>query len=297
MESSREMVTIADLRQRVQHPVRQYNDVAGLVVGDHVSILVTKFFVERGISPTVATLSMLVFGVSGSLFVLRGGWLAVLGFACVFLYYVFDCVDGEVARFHKGEKLVWGYYDFLFHLAVKSSFFVCLGIYAARTTGEPVVFLFGLFALLAVLFQKFLQDVSSMLVCRYVFLSTNDSRERFIAQLTEGADPATLAVDGDLPGEQRPFAFHGFLPSVRAVATNFDLSTLFFLAAAIADLLTPPFRLLGWNADWKTALLVFYGIVMPLDFVDRLIHHARKDSFRAECRRLLRRAHHFRLPR
>ena len=289
------MVTIAELRKRVQEPVRQYNDVAGVLVGDHASILVTKLFVELGISPNVATLSMLVTGVSGSLLVLKGGGYAVAGFALVFLYYVFDCVDGEVARFHKGEKLVWGYWDFLFHLAVKASFFVCLGLYAARTTGEAWVFLFGLGALLAALFQKFLQDVSSMLVCRYVFLSTNDSRDRFVEQLVVGADPATFAVDGDLPGDQVPFRFAGFLPSLRAIATNFDLSTLFFLVASIADLWIGKFALLGIEFDLKILLLLFYGTVMPLDFIDRLVHHARKDRFRAECQRLLRRAHHFRL--
>src|SRR5262245_12106046 len=153
------MVTLAELRKRVQEPVRRYNDVAGVLVGDHVSIHVTRFFLACGISPTVATLSMLVFGVGGSLLALQGGSLAVVGFACVFLYYVFDCVDGEVARFHRGEKLVWGFYDFLFHLAVKGSFFVCLGIYAARVTGKPAFFFFGLAALLAVLFQKFLLDL------------------------------------------------------------------------------------------------------------------------------------------
>ena len=295
MESSRRMVTIAELRQRVQAPVRQYNDVAGVLVGDHVSILVTKLFVEWGISPTVATLSMLVFGVAGSLLVLAGGIVAVAGFACVFLYYVFDCVDGEVARYHKGEKLLWGYYDFLFHLAVKSAFFVCLGIYAARVTGEPAVFLFGLTALLAVLFQKFLQDVASMLVCRYVFLSTNESKSRFVEQLTEGADPATLAVDGDLPGEQRPFAFARFLPAVRAVATNFDLSTLVFLVTAVLDLWIEPFPVFGYPADLTTCLVAWYGVALPLDFVDRLIHHARNGEFRKEGQRLLRRAHHFRM--
>ena len=295
MESWRGMVTIAELRKRVQEPVRQYNDVAGVLVGDHASILVTKLFVELGISPTVGTLSMLVTGVAGSLLVLKGGGFAVAGFALVFLYYVFDCVDGEVARWHKGEKLVWGYYDFIFHLVVKASFFVCLAIYGARMTGAPEVFLFGLFALLAVLFQKFLQDVSSMLVCRYVLLSTNDSKDRFVEQLTAGSDPASLAVDGDLPGDQKPFRFQGFLPSLRAIATNFDLSTLFFLVAAIADLWLAPFPLFGWTVDLKTFLLLFYGVVMPLDFIDRLFHHARKDQFRAECRRLLRRAHHFRM--
>ena len=295
MESSRRMVKIAELRQRVQAPVRQYNDVAGVLVGDHVSIVVTKLFVEWGISPTVATLSMLVFGLAGSLLLLAGGIAAVAGFFCVFLYYVFDCVDGEVARWHQGEKLIWGYYDFLFHLAVKSAFFVCLGIYAARVTGEPAVLLFGLSALLAVLFQKFLQDVAAMLVSRYVLLSTNESKSRFVEQLTAGADPATLAVDGDLPGEQRPFAFARFLPAVRAIATNFDLSTLLFLAAAVVDLWIEPFPVFGHRADLTTCLVAWYGIALPLDFLDRLIHHARKGEFRKEGQRLLRRAHHFRL--
>jgi hypothetical protein len=240
---------------------------------------------------------MLVFGVTGSVLALYGGWLAVAGFACVFLYYVFDCVDGEVARFHKGEKLIWGFYDFLFHLAVKSSFFVCTGIYAARTTGKPVVFFFGLAALLAVLFQKFLLDLSVMLVSRYVLLSTNESRDRFAQQLTEGAASETLERDGDLPGDQEPFRFHGFLSTVRAVATNFDLSTLFFLAAALTDLVIAPFEFHGHPFDLKTALVVFYGIVLPLDFLDRLRWYAQHGRFRAECERLLRRAHHYRLPR
>lgn len=290
------MTTIGELRERVQRPVRQYNDVAGRVVGDHVSIHVTRLFVAWGLSPTIATLSMLVFGLAGSLLVLRGGLLAAIGFLCVFLYYVFDCVDGEVARYHKHEKLIWGYYDFLFHLAVQSAFFVCLGIYAARMTGDPVVFLFGLSALLAVLFLKFLRDVSTMLVARYVLLSTSDSRERIAKELTTGAPPAAPTEEGDPPDEDPPFVFRGFLPSLRAVATNFDLSTLFFLAAAIADLWVRPVGLFHWTVDLKTILVLFYGLVLPLDFVDRLVHHARNDKFRAECQRLLRRAHHFRLP-
>ena len=80
-----------------------------------------------------------------------------------------------------------------------------------------------------------------------------------------------------------------------AVATNFDLSTLFFLAAAIADIWVAPFEQFGLHLDLKSLLVIYYGIALPLDFIDRLIHHARKDQFRAECQRLLRRAHHFRL--
>ena len=297
MESLPTMVSLAELRKRVQEPVRRYNDVAGVLVGDHVSIHVTRLFLAWGISPTVATISMLIFGVVGSVLALQGGWLAVAGFACVFAYYVCDCVDGEVARFHQGEKLIWGFYDFLFHLAVKTAFFVCMGIYAAKTTGRPEFFFFGLAALLAVLFQKFLLDLAVMLVSRYVLLSTNESRDRFAQQMTAGASPETLEKDGDLPGDQEPFRFQGFLAPVRAVATNFDLSTLFFLAAAIADLWVPRFSVQGVPFDLKTALVVFYGVVLPLDFLDRLRWHAWNGRFQAEGKRLLRRAHHYRLPR
>src|SRR5437867_3665559 len=125
MQSVPGMESIPELRRKVQEPVRQYNDVAGLLVGDRVSIHVTRLFLALGLSPTVATISMLVFGLAGSALVLRGGWIATAGFACMFVYYVLDCVDGEVARYRQGEKLIWGFYDFLFHLAVKTAFFLC----------------------------------------------------------------------------------------------------------------------------------------------------------------------------
>ena len=41
-------------------------------------------------------------------------------------------------------------------------------------------------------------------------------------------------------------------------------------------------------------LLAFYGVVLPLDFLDRLVTYHRTDGFRRDARRLLRRAHHYR---
>src|SRR4051794_11071006 len=87
------MDSLSELRKKVQAPVRKYNDIAGLMVGDRVSIHVTRCFVALGISPTVATLSMLAFGLAGSLMLLRGGAFSVAGFGCLFVYYILDCVD------------------------------------------------------------------------------------------------------------------------------------------------------------------------------------------------------------
>src|SRR4029434_11286136 len=173
-------------------PVRQYNDIAGVLIGDRVSIHVTRAFIALGLSPTVGTLSMLALGVAGSVMTAFGGWGGVAGFACVFLYYVFDCVDGEVARYHQRERLVWGFHDFMFHLYVKSEFFVALGIYAVNLTGRPWAFLFALSALLSTLFLKFLYDVAIILNARYVLMRGPAERERFVRQLTDETPIAEL---------------------------------------------------------------------------------------------------------
>lgn len=286
--------SISDLRKRVQEPVRKYNDVAGLLVGDRVSIHVTRLFVAFGISPTVATLSMLAFGLAGSVLLLFGEAWAVLGFLCLFAYYVLDCVDGEVARYHRREKLAWGFHDFLFHLYVKSAFFVCLGLYAVETSGEPALFLFAVAALLATLFGKFLNDVGLLLTCRYVLLRSHEERQRFVDELTSGAAPEQLALDGDLPGEEELYKPRG-LALLRATLTNFDLSLLLFLLAAIADVWTEPFLIWNVQADCKVALLVFHGVILPLDFFDHVQTHIRTGRFVRDARRLVRRAHHFRI--
>ncbi len=292
---TKRMDSLSELRKKVQAPVAKYNDIAGLIVGDRVSIHVTRFFVALGISPTVATLSMLVFGVAGSVMLLWGEGWALAGFGCLFVYYILDCVDGEVARYHRREKLIWGFHDFLFHLYVKSAFWICLGVYGARATGEPWVFLFALSALLATLFQKFLFDLTMILTCRYVLLRDREERETFVQQLTAGDAPEHLLADGDLAGELEPYAPRGVLPFLRTAVINFDLGVLLFLAAAVLDLVFEPFLIWQIQGDFKVALLLFYGVILPLDFLDRMQGHIRGRRFLHDSRRLLRRAHHFRI--
>lgn len=291
------MESLSELRAKVQQPVRRYNDVAGMLLGDHLSIHVTRLFVAWRISPTVATLSMLACGLAGSvLIVLDGGW-AVAGFALVLAYYVLDCVDGEVARYHRIERLIWGYHDFLFHLYVKVAFFTCLGIYAARFTDQTWMFFLPYAALIGVLFQKFQNELTNLLVCRYVLLRGRGESEQFVEQLAQGVGEEEPVPEGWLESEEAPTRFAGFLPLMRAVLTNFDLAVALLLVAAIADLWLSPFAIWTLYGNCKIALVLFYGFILPLDFLDRLWSYLRDHGFERDARRLLRRAHHFRVRR
>jgi hypothetical protein len=287
--------SIAELRRRVQEPVRRYNDIAGLLLGDRLSIHVTRAFLVLGLSPTVGTISMLVFGVGGSVLAAFGGWWAVAGFACVFLYYIFDCVDGEVARYHKGEKLVWGFHDFLFHLWVKSAFFVGVGIHAYRVTDRVWVLGFAAAALLATLWTKFLFDVSMVLATRYIVGRAPAERERFVRQIAGDALTSLEAPIVDQAADPRSYVFSSPVAFLRSALVNFDLSTVFFLAASIASALSGPVDLAGLRVDWIVLLLAWYGFALTVDFFDRWWTCVRTGGFTTQARETLRRAHHFRL--
>jgi hypothetical protein len=288
--------SIAELRKRIQVPVRAYNDVAGRFVGDHVSLPITRAFLKLNWSPTVATIGMLVFGLIGSILLLFGDGASAVGFALVFLYYVMDCVDGEVARYRDAQKLEWGFYEFFFHLIVKSAFFVCLGLAAVETTGQPLFFAFGASALLATLFQKFLRDAALTSVCRAVLLKGPREGAWAARQLAPPLHEPVQEPCLDSSGEAPHPSFGGKLATLRAALLNFDLSLLYFFGASIADLLLPPWDWRGTPLNLKVALLVFYGVFLPLNFADYFRCYVRQGRFRIEGADLLRRAHHYRVP-
>jgi len=293
-------VTFRELRDAVQSPVRGYNDIAGILFGDHVSLPITWLFVSRGWSPTAASLLMLAFGLGGAFLLLLGDVAAVVGFMAMILYYVFDCVDGEVARYQKREKLLWGFHDYMFHVYVKSAFFLCLGIGLARATGETWLMAFAWSALLASFFRKALSEASWLVPGKLLLQPRGEMTARLLAQLAEGsgARAGTPADEGDPSPEPNGGApvYGSFVSRVREIVTNLDLFMFAFLAAAVADLFVPRFLFLGVAWNLKAVLLVADGVLLPLDFLDRLRHRARTGAFLRDARRFALLAHRFRMP-
>ena len=101
--------------------------------------------------------------------------------------------------------------------------------------------------------------------------------------------------EGGLDGDQPLTRFEGFLPLMRAVLTNFDLAIVLFFLAALADVWIEPFAIWTLPGNCKLALVLFYGFILPMDFIDRLWSYLRDAGFERDARRLLRRAHHFRI--
>ena len=297
-------VRLRELRERCQLPVREHNDVAGLLFGDFASLPLTKLFVDFGWSPNVATLGMLVCGLAGAALQLAPGPWPLLGAILLVLYYVLDCVDGEVARWRGVEDMRWGYYDTIFHILVKPTAFLGVGIGCWRALGEPELLIAGGVAAIAVLWLKLFLQLPGILFLHDVlngqpggsrafrrFLQSIDATKGWSGASGNGAthdEPAPAATPPNVkPPRPRPrFPLGVNLVTLRALFTNFDIALLFLVVCCAVDLAQPPFAVGGWLLSARACWLVFYAVVLPLDFLDYLRTYLMRGHFARETTRL-----------
>jgi len=307
-------VSLRQLRERCQLPVRQHNDVAGLLFGDFASLPITKLFVDLRWSPNIATLGMLVCGLLGAALEVAGGWWALAGAVLLVLYYVLDCVDGEVARWHGIEDMRWGYYDTIFHLLVKPSAFLGVGIGCWRALGHPQLLIAGAVAAVAVLWTKMFLQLPGILFLHDVlngqpggsrafrrFLQSIDAKGQAGGNGAAHDEPAPTAAEVRaaavaVPAKPRPrFPLGANLVTLRALLTNFDIGLLLLVAACVIDLARPPFALWGFAPlSARSVWLAYYAIVLPLDFLDYVRTYLRRGHFAQETSRLAVLAHQYR---
>ena len=310
-------VRLRELRERCQLPVREHNDVAGLLFGDFASLPITKLFVDLRWSPNIATLGFLVCGLLGAALQVAEGWWALAGAVLLVLYYVLDCVDGEVARWHGIEDMRWGYYDTIFHLLVKPSAFLGVGIGCWRALGHPELLIAGAVAAIAVLWLKMFLQLPGILFLHDVlngqpggsrafrrFLQSLDARGQAGGNGTapepvRPAAPVTVELRGPAtptvkPPEPRPtFPLGANLVTLRALLTNFDIGLLLLVAACVVDLARPPFALWGVALSARGIWLAYYAVMLPLDFLDYVRTYLQRGHFAQETSRLAVLAHQY----
>jgi len=277
-------VRYEQLRTVCQEPVRHRNDVAGLLYGDRASLPITKLFVDRGLTPDYASIGFFVCGLAGSALAVGSGWWALAGALLLVLYYVLDCVDGEVARFQNVVDVKWGYYDRLFHMVVKPLTFLGVGAGTYLESGNPWLWVAAASAAFSTLWLKMFLEYPGIL-----FLET---------VLAEGRGTSAAESPDQPPAGLRGQGFElGFdRTTLRALMTNFDVGLLFLVAAAALDLFGPSLRLPG-APSWRTLWLGYYGVVLLVDWLDYVRSYLRRGHFTTEMRRLSLLAHHFTAPR
>jgi len=147
------MESIRELRKICQRSKKESDNSYGRIFARPISIYLTKLFLFTPISANQLTLVSGLLGViAGVFFVIGGHWNGILGAAFLHLSFIFDYVDGEVARYKKqsspkGEFLDGVILDFI-HVFI----FICLTFRAFNTNvyilnrslyHNPFIFIFG----------------------------------------------------------------------------------------------------------------------------------------------------------
>ena len=130
--------SLAELREKGQPQavLERLNDehFLGRLYGRKLSPYATWVFARLGWSPNAVTAAFIVCGVAAGVAIAFGGLAtAVIGAVLVQLYLIFDCSDGELARWSNKRSAAGVYLDGIGHYLAESALLVGLGF---RATGK-----------------------------------------------------------------------------------------------------------------------------------------------------------------
>ncbi|HTV99298.1 MAG TPA: CDP-alcohol phosphatidyltransferase family protein [Streptosporangiaceae bacterium] len=134
--------TLAELRAQgqPQSVIDRLNDEhwAGRLYMRKVSPRATWVFARLGWSPNAVTWAFIVCGVAAGVVVAFGGlWSAVVAAALIQAYLLFDCSDGELARWSKRTSASGVYLDGIGHYLGEAALLTGLGIRAQGHLTPP----------------------------------------------------------------------------------------------------------------------------------------------------------------
>jgi len=144
-----------------------------------ISKYITWILVKTPITANMVTISGCIIGLLGLLFVGFGNsFLIIVGFILVYLYYLSDEIDGEVARAKKQESLKGIYYDQVGHYIFLGCFFSSFGFNIYRINSEFLYIILGFLGSLFILGIRTVRKIA-------IVASTKSKPKDFIIQKQE----------------------------------------------------------------------------------------------------------------
>lgn len=217
-----------------------------------ISSYLTRFLIKTPLSGNQVTALSICLGVIGVVLLTSPGILLFsLGVLFLYLYWLFDLCDGQVARHKKSTSLKGVYLDLLGHLIIHPAIFLTIGIHLFNESGDILDLILGGFV--AFLFLTYYANHKVYLVCE-------GKRKKEL----EGSKPLQENVKKENPF----FRFmHSIQKSIRYLG---NVVTFFLLINVVSHLLLPGvFNLTRY-------LLFFYLIVYFLLLISQIIVYLNK---------------------
>lgn len=201
-----------------------------------LSLRITKLFLRVGISEDIAMLLMWLVGMVGAICIaLGGGWVAV-GFIFLFMHYILDYCDGQLARQHRSSCLVASVRDRWIHFTVQASAFIALGFYFWGAFQTPIHLLAPAFCYIWFQFRRMISHLPEEVFCGefsgYETLEVEITKENHQKTLAAAPDEPTSASESTTNDEYMKSLRY----ELRDVSMNFDGFNFIMIGVSIMAL-------------------------------------------------------------
>jgi len=113
----------------------------------HVSIRITRLILPTGISANQATFIFLISGVFGSILLGTGELsYSIYGLLLIQFSYIFDCVDGEIARYRKQSSVKGVFIDSIGHEILTPAILLAMTFFVFNNTDQIYMLVLGTIA-------------------------------------------------------------------------------------------------------------------------------------------------------
>ncbi len=118
-------------------------------INRRISIRFTRLYLILGLSANQATLTSLLLGIAAGIFFLNSQPLYwFIGLLILYLALIFDCVDGEIARYKKQSSLEGRYFDVIVTYFLIPYLLACMSFSLYSIIQGPEVFIVGFLAVI-----------------------------------------------------------------------------------------------------------------------------------------------------
>ena len=204
----------------------------------HISIRITRLLLPTGISANQATLIFLITGVLGSILLGIGDpSYSIFGILLIQFSFIFDCIDGEIARYKKQSSVNGVFVDSIGHEILTPAIFLAMTFFIFNNTHQIFMLVLGTIATWAsqrpmvmakehILFTL----LGSRHISHYDFSKLNKSESTFdLTEIKESLFSKFIIAFLYYPGAMNIFSilavFYFFYP----VITNYTIGAYFLL--------------------------------------------------------------------
>lgn len=235
------------------------------VFGLKLSIPITKFFLDHKLSANAATFMMFLTALSGAILLAVNDLTIILGLLLLTLSYIFDYVDGQVARFYGNASLLGAVQDRFIHITTENVAIICLGIWLTRVYHNWYVFALTFIILFWNEFRVFLAKLHILIYVEeftsYPLCERRIIQENYLKRVASETDMTGSAATST---SQRS-SLREMLGNIRICTYTFNFFTFVLLAVAIIDFCLLFF---GYNLHLKLIILILFAVYYIFQILD-----------------------------